>query len=130
MTIANAQYKSTIETLTIGLAFATFVIGTLGVAGHIPNPALGWITVGIGASAIGLSVAYWANDATASNTVRLVFQVFYGLILLTIGILGGLNVLTFKQTGWILVPPSLTNFLVLSCVLCCAGCCAANKICG
>lgn len=102
------------NTLATAISVATIVLGALGVSGHVMNPALGWIAVGLGSGTLLLNFVAKANFKEKTWA-----QVFLGSVLasglITIGVLGGLQVLSTSTTGWAMIGSALVSWAIHCC---------------
>lgn len=110
---------SCVQCLAAIASIALLVIGSMGVAGHFTNPTFGWVVAGLGGGAFIANLAY---GNLKERKWLLISGALIAAIYVTVGILGGMNMLTSVQVGWGVVGPLIASMGLGCCFGCCGAC--------
>lgn len=125
MSVSNKMTPT--DWIGLTLIVAPIIFGSVGLAGKIINPALGWISVGLGGGYFLLhSINYPLLWEKKWSQVIAKEDVIYPLLFITIGILGGLNIMSNHALSWTILGSTLL-FVVVWVKLCCDDLSSSSK---
>ena len=96
--------------LSIITSISLFIIGCIGAAGAFPGSSIGWVTVGLAGGTFILTNL--ASNKFKERIFELISSALITAILVTVGVLGGVGILSSTQVGWGIVGTSLASMPV------------------
>jgi hypothetical protein len=96
--------------LSVITGAALFIIGCIGAAGAFPGSSIGWVTVGLAGGTFILTNL--ASNKFKERKFELISSALITAILVTVGVLGGVGILSSTQVGWGIVGTTLASMPV------------------